>query len=317
MYKILIEIPTWLGDCVMTTPAIENIIKLHPNADITIFGSVISIKAFTYHPRVERIIVDDSRNSKFRIFQLYKQAKQLGKFDCAISFRRTFASRLFIWFSRAILKGNYKRYTQTSIHQVVRYNSFINKVFNISSITDKLTIYENPKFDQFIKSKKKLFGINPGASYGSAKRWYPEEFAKVASALSNEYDIVIFGGPGEKDIAMDIEKSLIEKGVNNYQNLAGETTITELINRISNLDLFITGDSGPMHVASAFEVPTVAIFGPTKDNETSQWINEKSFIVKKDLECQPCMKRTCPLQHHDCMKLIKAENVLSAVKSFN
>jgi len=317
MYKILIEIPTWLGDCVMTTPAIENIIKLHPNADITIFGSVISIKAFTYHPRVERIIVDDSRNSKFRIFQLYKQAKQLGKFDCAISFRRTFTSRLFIWFSRAILKGNYKRYTQTSIHQVARYNSFINKVFNISSIADKLTIYENPKFDQFIKSKKKLFGINPGASYGSAKRWYPEEFAKVASALSNEYDIVIFGGPGEKDIAMDIEKSLIEKGVNNYQNLAGETTITELINRISNLDLFITGDSGPMHVAAAFQVPTVAIFGPTKDNETSPWMNEKSFIVKKYLDCQPCMKRTCPLQHHNCMKLIKAEEVLSAVKSFN
>jgi heptosyltransferase-2 len=115
---------------------------------------------------------------------------------------------------------------------------------------------------------------------------------------------------------MDIEKSLIKKGVSNYTNLAGNITISELINRIAGLDLFITGDSGPMHVAAAFQVPTVAIFGPTKDDETSQWMNEKSIIVKKNLACQPCMKRICPLQHHDCMNLIKAVDVLESIKSF-
>ncbi|MBT6922200.1 MAG: lipopolysaccharide heptosyltransferase II, partial [Candidatus Ruthia sp.] len=160
-------------------------------------------------------------------------------------------------------------------------------------------------------------GINPGASYGSAKRWYPQEFAKVASKLSSKYDIIIFGGPNEVDIASDIEKSLIKSGLTNYQNLAGNTTIPELINRISNLDLFITGDSGPMHVAAAFQVPTVAIFGPTRDKETSQWMNDKSIIVKQNLNCQPCMKRTCPLQHQDCMKLITAVEVLDAVKGLN
>jgi len=128
---------------------------------------------------------------------------------------------------------------------------------------------------------------------------------------------VIFGGPSEADIAGDIEKELIKNSVKNYQNLAGKTNITELIDKISNLDLFITGDSGPMHVAAAFQIPTVAIFGPTKNDETSQWMNEKSIIVKKDLDCQPCMKRTCPLQHHDCMNLIKAVDVLSAVNSLN
>jgi heptosyltransferase-2 len=87
-----------------------------------------------------------------------------------------------------------------------------------------------------------------------------------------------------------------------------------LIDRISKLDLFITGDSGPMHVAAAFQIPTVAIFGPTRDDETSQWMNEKSLIVKKNLECQPCMQRTCPLQHHNCMNLIKSIDVLNAVK---
>ena len=184
---------------------------------------------------------------------------------------------------------------------------------NINSNPRKLKLYKHNQSSDV--AQKPILGINPGASYGSAKRWYPQEFAKVASELSAQYDIVIFGGLSEKDIAMDIEKSLIEKGIDNYQNLAGNTTISELINHISILNLFITGDSGPMHVAAAFQIPTVAIFGPTKDDETSQWMNKKSIIVKKNLDCQPCMKRTCPLQHHDCMNLIKAVDVLSAVKA--
>ena len=317
MYKVLIEVPTWLGDCVMVTPAIENIVNLHPDADITIFGSAVSTRVFEHHPNVQRIVIDDSRKHKSRIFHLYKQARQLGRFDCAISFRRTLASKLFVWFSRAILKGNYRRYTKQDIHQVIRYNDFVNKVFKINTNASQLTIYKNSKPIKTHKSDKKLLGINPGASYGSAKRWYPEEFAKVAGELASQYDVVIFGGPGEQDIALDIEQSFIEEGVNNYQNLAGKTTIVELIDRIFELDLFITGDSGPMHVAAAFQVPTVAIFGPTKDDETSQWMNDKSIIVKKNLDCQPCMKRTCPLGHHNCMNFIKAIDVLDAVKQLN
>jgi len=316
MYRVLIEVPTWLGDCIMSTPAIENIVNLYPDANITIFGSAVSTRVFEHHPNVQRIVIDDSRKQKFRIFHLYKQAKQLGEFDCAISFRRTLVSKLFVWFLKAIVKGSYERYTKQAIHQVIRYNDFVNKVFKANTAANQLTVHKNPK-SKAVKSDKKMLGINPGASYGSAKRWYPEEFAKVASRLSSKYDIVIFGGPGEKDIAMDIEKSLIEKGVGNYQNLAGNTIIPELIDRISNLDLFITGDSGPMHVAASFQVPTVAIFGPTKDDETSQWMNDKSIIVKKNLGCQPCMKRTCPLQHHECMKLITAVEVLDAVKGLD
>ena len=112
-----------------------------------------------------------------------------------------------------------------------------------------------------------------------------------------------------------IEKSLIEKGVTNYQSLVGKTTIIELINQISSLDLFITGDSGPMHVAAASQVPTVAIFGPTRDDETSQWMNEKSVVVKKTLDCQPCMQRNCPLHHHNCMKLIDAQEVIDTISN--
>ncbi|MBU1668283.1 lipopolysaccharide heptosyltransferase II [bacterium] len=308
MNKILIEIPTWLGDCVMTTPAIENIIKTYPDIKITIFGAFVSTAIFSEHPNVEKIVLDESKKSSSRLKWLYNKAKELGAFDTAITFRRTFFSRLFIWFTKAIIKGYYRRYTKEVIHQAIRYNDFVNKTFNLNTSAQDLKIYFEP-----FKYDKPTLGINPGASYGSAKRWYPEKFAKVATELSNQYEIVIFGGPAEVDMAEDIKKELAKANVSNCTNIAGKTSIKELCQKIGGLDLFVTGDSGPMHVAAAFKVPTVAIFGPTKDKETSQWMNPQGVIVKKEMKCSPCMKRTCPLKHHECMKFIEAEDVLNAI----
>jgi len=304
--RVLIELPTWLGDCVMATPAIENIVNFDNDVQITFIGSFVAIEAMKNHPKVVKTVVLDK---KYGV--LYKTARNLGEFDYFFSFRSSLRAKFLKFLISAKNKYQFDKNKYQHRHQVEKYNDFINDSLNINFPAGKLLL----STINFQSSTQKTVGINPGASYGSAKRWYPEEFAKVASELSDQYDIVIFGGPDEQDIALDIEKLLIKKDVKNYKNLAGKTTIPELINHISNLDLFITGDSGPMHVAAAFEVPTVAIFGPTKDNETSQWMNEKSLIVKKNLDCQPCMKRTCPLGHHDCMNLIKAVDVLDSVKS--
>ena len=296
--KVLIELPTWLGDAVMVTPAIENIINFHDDIEITLIGSFISVEALKNHPKV---VKTDILSKKY--LSLYKTCKELGKFDVFLSFRSSFRSKFLKFLISAKNKYQFDKNKYQNRHQVEKYNDFVNDSLNTNFPAGKLTlstINHQP-------STNKTVGLNPGASYGSAKRWYPKEFAKVASELSNEYDIVIFGGSGEIDIAGDIEQALIDSSVTNYKNLAGNTTITELINKIASLDLFITGDSGPMHVAAAFQVPTVAIFGPTKDKETSQWMNKKSIIVKKNLECQPCMKRICPLQHHNCMNLIKQQ----------
>jgi len=304
--RVLIELPTWLGDCVMATPAIENIVNFDNDVQITFIGSFVAIEAMKNHPKVVKTVVLDK---KYGV--LYKTARNLGEFDYFFSFRSSLRAKFLKFLISAKNKYQFDKNKYQHRHQVEKYNDFINDSLNINFPAGKLLL----STINFQSSTQKTVGINPGASYGSAKRWYPEEFAKVANELSDQYDIVIFGGPDEQDIALDIEKLLIKKDVKNYKNLAGKTTIPELINHISNLDLFITGDSGPMHVAAAFEVPTVAIFGPTKDDETSQWMNEKSLIVKKNLDCQPCMKRTCPLGHHDCMKLIKAVDVLDSVKS--
>ncbi|MCG3670673.1 glycosyltransferase family 9 protein [Aliarcobacter butzleri] len=306
--EIFIEIPSWLGDAIMATPAIENLIKTYPDAQITLLGSFVSTQAFQGYPNIKRVIVDDTKKSGNRYKNLISLAKSIGRVDLAISFRRSISSKFMMFFIKAKKKFNYRRLTKKEIHLCIRYNDFVNKVLNLQNEVGDLRLYFKP-----FNYGKSTLGINPGATYGSAKRWYPEEFAKIAIEMSKKYDIVIFGGPAETNIAKDIETELVSKGITNYQNLAGKTTIPELIEKIAGLDLFITNDSGPMHIAAAYKVKTIAIFGPTKFTETNQWNNPNGEIVTKNLDCAPCMKRVCPLKHHNCMKNITAADVLNVI----
>ncbi len=292
----------------MATPAIENLIKTYPDAQITLLGSFVSTQAFQGYPNIKKVIIDDTKKSGNRYKNLISLAKSIGRVDLAISFRRSISSKFMMFFIKAKKKFNYRRLTKKEIHLCIRYNDFVNKVLNLKNEVGNLKLYFKP-----FNYGKPTLGINPGATYGSAKRWYPEEFAKIAIEMSKKYDIVIFGGPAETNIAKDIENELVSKGITNYQNLAGKTTIPELIEKIAGLDLFITNDSGPMHIAAAYKVKTIAIFGPTKFTETNQWNNPNGEIVTKNLDCAPCMKRVCPLKHHNCMKNITAADVLNVI----
>ena len=308
--RILIELPTWLGDTVMVTPAIENLVNYYDESEVILIGSFISIEVLKNHPRISNTYV-----TRKKYTSLYKISKKLGQFDIFFSFRSSFRSKFLKLLISSKKKFQFDRHKYQNRHQVEQYNDFVKDNLNTNFHPGRLIVH--PSLKQTNKNSKPILGINPGASYGDSKRWYPKEFAKVATELSDKFDILIFGDIDEKNIATDIEKLLIENNVSNYQNLAAQTSVEELIYHISTLDIFVTGDSGPMHIAAAFQVPTVAIFGPTKDTETSQWMNDKSTIVKKELDCQPCMKRNCPLKHNNCMKLIKAGEVLHAVKSLN
>ena len=303
--KLLIELPTWMGDTVMVTPAIENLVNFFNNPEIVLIGSFISVEILKNHPNVHKTIILDKK-----ITSLVKINNSLGKFDAFFTFRSSFRAKFLKFIVSAKNKYQFNKNKYSNRHQVEKYNDFVNGSLNIDFPAGQLRIHTNNSEKNIYK---KILGINPGASYGSAKRWYPQKFAEVVEKLSKQFDIIIFGSTNEKDFVKEIEKLLIAKGINNYQNLAGKTTITELINCISNLDLFITGDSGPMHLAASFQIPTIAIFGPTKYDETSQWMNDNSIVVKKNLDCQPCMKRTCPLKHHNCMKLIKAQEVIDSI----
>tara|TARA_B110000008_G_C16962124_1_gene560586 strand:+ start:789 stop:1721 length:933 start_codon:yes stop_codon:yes gene_type:complete len=309
--RILIELPSWLGDAVMATPAIENIMNYYKNSEFIFIGSLVSIEALMNHPKVSNTFVIEKKYSS-----LFKISKKLGPFDIFYSFRGSFRSKILKLFISSKKKFQFdKNNYQQNLHQVQKYNNFINDCMETRLNPGKLILH--PSLNHKNHNLKPIFGINPGSSYGVSKRWSPIKFSQIASELSNNFDILIFGGPKEKQIAAEIEKNLISRGVKNYKNISTKTSVKDLINHISTLDLFVTGDTGPMHIAAAFEVPTVAIFGPTKATETSQWMNDKNINIKKNLSCQPCMKRKCPLKHNNCMKLIKADEVLSALKSLN
>jgi heptosyltransferase II len=303
--KAIIELPTWLGDSVMATPAIENIIKHYEDIEITLIGSIVATETLKNNPFVTNIIVNDKKiNSLFRI------CIALEKFDILFSFRSSIRAKLLKLCIRSVKKYQFSNKNYSRRHQVEKYVDFVNHSLNTDFLAGELKVYHNNKIE---KLPRKILGINPGASYGSAKRWYPEKFAKIAIELSNQFDIWIFGGDNEVNFAKEIEKILINNNINNYFNHAGKTSIPQLIQHISKLDILITGDSGPMHIAASLKIPTVAIFGPTNYQETSQWMNPQSIIIRKNLECQPCMKRVCPLNHHNCMKEINASEVINKI----
>jgi len=319
--KILVILPNWLGDAVMATPAIELLSTTYQDVAFTFIGSYVSIEALKYHPRCEKAIVDNTKKSSSRFLATYKLAKELGSFDMAVSFRNNIYSSLLLrftgtvlclarqsWHSMFLLSHTPK--IQTNQHLVKQYC----QIAMVNATEKNYTIGALQLYIKPLKFEKPTLGINAGATYGSAKRWYPERFAEVAAYFKESYDIIIFGGPNEVAMAQEIEENLKRLKVENFTNLAGKTNIEELCANIGGCSLFITNDSGPMHVAAAYQVPTVAIFGPTRSKETSQWMNKKSKIVRHELECSPCMKRECPLKHHDCMKGITAFEVIKAIK---
>ncbi|WP_456479206.1 lipopolysaccharide heptosyltransferase II [Nautilia sp.] len=297
--RLLIEAPTWLGDAVMASGAVDKLIDGFEPDEVILFGSRAAVEVLGENPKISETVVDETRKGN-RLFNVLKISGEL-KSDIGVSFRTHFFSKLLMFLSAK------KHYINRPFkgHQVEKYNKFADFVLKKNLPVYSPRLYFKPK-----RFERPTLGINPGATYGSAKRWYPEEFAKVANALACEYDIVIFGGPGEEDIAADIEKKLT---ITNYKNLCGKLSLKELCEHIGGLSLFITNDSGPMHIAAAFKVPVVAVFGPTRYDETSPY-GTKYKIVTKNVECAPCMKRECPLKHHECMRLIKAEDVVNAAK---
>ena len=172
--KILIELPTWLGDTVMATPAIENIINYYHEPEITVVGSFTSIELINNHPKVVKAEV---LNRKY--IYLLKVARNLGKFDVFFSFRNSFRSRILKLLISGKNKYQFERNKYQNCHQVEKYNRFVNHCLNTDFIAGKLKIYHNLK--KSLSKSLPIVGINPGASYGEAKRWYPEEFAEVCA----------------------------------------------------------------------------------------------------------------------------------------
>jgi heptosyltransferase-2 len=331
--KILIRSTNWIGDAVMTTPAIRVIRDYFPNAEITILANSIVSQLFLFHPGIDARITFERHGIHRGIAGRVRLATELRKhsFDLAIIFPNSFDSALIPWLARipeiigkssdgrTLMLSRTFGHSQeaTSRHEVDYYLDLLQN-FGITGNRTQPCLNATPaEMDRAsaflaecgIKPDDFILGINPGASFGSAKRWYPDRFAHVAQKLMDEWSakVIIFGGPDETGIASDIEQRMNGAAL----NVAGKTSVRELMALIKRCNFFITNDSGPMHIAAAFDVPLVAIFGSTDHAGTRPYNNRSKVVRNFAIECAPCKLRECPTDHR-CMTSVTEESVIDA-----
>ena len=332
--NILVRATNWLGDAVMNTPALEAIRRTFPSARITMLANPLVSQLFTPHDWIDGVIVYDRQGAHAGLQGKLRLAAELRgrRFDLAILLQDAFDAALITWLAgiprrmgnnsdgrRLLLTHGFAHKAGVAdCHHVDNYLRMLAH-FQISGSSKSLRLCTSPEEDAAaaellcgagIGAGDYVIGINPGAAYGSAKRWYPERFAAVADTLSSQWQgrVVITGGAGEAVIAAEIESAL--KG--RCLNLAGRTSVRQLMAVIKRCNFFITNDSGPMHVAAAFAVPLVAVFGST-DHRTTYPYSENSVVVRKEIDCAPCLKRECPADHR-CMTAVTADDVVAAAE---
>jgi heptosyltransferase-2 len=160
-----------------------------------------------------------------------------------------------------------------------------------------------------VRPGQPLVGIHPGATNSSAKRWIPERYAEVAERLTDSHQdarIVLLGGPEEQSITDAIRSHLKTAPI----LLSGKTSLGELMGLLGSMSVLLSNDSGPMHLASALGVPTVAVFGPTDERETGP-SGPTATVVRRHVDCSPCLLKECPIDHR-CMQRVSADDVYAA-----
>ena len=341
--KILIRGVNWIGDAVLTIPAIKAVRKAFPGAHISLLVKPWVAEVFSGNPDIDEII---SYDDKFKgIMGKFRLAKVLGEayFDTAILLQNAFDAAFITWLAKIPERIGYKRDCRSFLltkvipvqekilgeHQVNYYLNIIRAIDSGAEHTPPyiyLTDGERQWARELIASKLHdphfpLIGINPGAAYGSAKRWPPENFAEVIMKIINDLNgrVIIFGSHAEVEIANEIINEIntlkIRRGTEHGSRImvmSGKTSLRELAALISECDAFITNDSGPMHMASALYVPTAAIFGSTDPVATGPFGNGHK-VITTDLPCSPCLKRVCPEKDLACMTEITPDMVFSTL----
>lgn len=332
MESIIVRMPNWVGDVVMATPILTDLRHAFPKASIT---------AMCRYPICELLSVDDSIDELF-CFQKPKNqfskrderrdiiAKiQAGKFDVGILLPNSFSSAWLFWqgnvkrrigysfFPRNLLLTDKVPCPKKKMHQVDLYKELLHPLGLTHSktaprlfVTEKeVAISKELLYQRGYKYGAKLIGINPGAAYGSAKCWPLDRFRSLAmDLLKDDVYVVFFGDASQMDLVKKICQDLPDRVI----NLAGITNIRELICLIRDCSVFVTNDSGPMHIAAAFGTPLIALFGSTDETVTGPY-GRNPFVIHKHVSCSPCLKRTCPIDMR-CMTQISVAEVAKRVR---
>ena len=331
--NILVRMPNWIGDLVMATPVLADLRKAFPQALITAMCSSPICELLKEDSSIDELFCFKRPSNKFERRQERRNivAKiQAGKYDTGILLTNSFSSAWWFWLGgvkkRIGYSNHWRRFLLTDpiqvpsskMHQVDLYKKLLASLgVSFSKTAPQLYVSEKEiqeskqlLYQRGYVAGKRLIGINPGAAYGEAKCWPLERFRALALELLKKEDIylVFLGDKKSVSLIKEICQGLNPRAI----NLAGFTSLRELVCIIKECDLMVTNDSGPMHVADALGVPLIALFGSTDDEVTGPY-SRKGTIIHKKVSCSPCMKRVCPIDFK-CMKQISVEEVIEAVQ---
>lgn len=333
--KILIRAVNWVGDAIMATPVIRGIRKNFPKARISILAKPWVAPVYENNPYLDHVIVYQNQTRHKKGMGTLRLSKELRayNFDLAFLIQDAFEAALISFFARIPERLGYNTDARSMLlnrsikldpalekGHLIDYYLGLLKGAGLEDDGRKLDLFLSDDDKAFAKKRlaeeelvktRPVIGINPGATGGTAKRWFPERYAELCRHLSHQYQtkVLIFGGPAD----MALGKNIMAMAPDCCINLAGKTSLSQAFALIENCDLFVTNDSGLMHAAAALNINQVAVIGSTNYIATAP-SNKNSIMVREPVSCAPCMKDECPIDHR-CMTRISVDMVMERCRS--
>ena len=320
----------WIGDMILLTPALRALREDLPRARIEMLVNSLVGGLMERNPYIDEVIVYDKRGEHQGFRQMRRMANRLKekRLHMAIILHPTSVRSAILPFMAGIpermgtnLRGRSLFLTtkikeQTNIHEVERYLDIVSPVVGTDH-DGKLEFWgigeDEEEFAERVLADiaEPIIGINPSTTWPS-KQWPAERFSALVDLLSQQFGahILLTGGPDDVRLGGEIIENISSKPL----NLVGKTNLWQLGALIKRCDLYITCDSGPMHISAAVGTPTISLFGPTDPVRHGPY-GEGHVVIKKDTECSPCYERKCE-EKHDCMRAIQVEDVVEAVDKY-
>jgi heptosyltransferase II len=326
--RILVRMVNWVGDGVLTLPALEALDRRFPEAEITLLAKTWVSGLFAGHPAVDRIIeyqTDGAHRGLLGRWRLVGAVRE-ERFDLALVFPNSLDAALIPWLAGIPHRVGYptdgRRWLLThpipvscvpGRHQVERYLALVQALGGDGAPVLRLPVSDEARgaaarllADQGVAPADLVVAVNPGSVYGSAKRWPVERFAAVADGLVDACGarILLVGSAGERAILERVAARMRRPVV----NLAGRTELPTLLGLLARAHLLVSNDTGAMHMATAVDTPVLAIFGPTDVRATGP-LADHVHIAREPVPCSPCLLRECPIDHR-CMTGVTVDRVL-------
>ena len=322
-FRILIRSSNWLGDAVMSVPAVRAIKAGRADAHVTIAAPEKIAPMWKLVPEVDAIIPLPEN----QLFSVARLLRREPSFDVAVVFPNSLRAGLESWLARIPRRvgylGHWRRWLLNQIvplprkpgppeHHSLRFLRIAREcganTSDIQRATRSTRRLTSPQLST-VNDRPIRIGLCPGAEYGPAKRWLPERFAEAAAKISARSSVrwILFGTARDAAVGEQIAAALGDHCVNRI----GQTTLDQLIHELRECRLLLTNDTGTMHLAALLDVPVVAIFGSTEPRLTGPLGNDP-VILRHHVECSPCFLRECPIDFR-CMKAVSAQEVTNAL----